>query len=47
MVHENLEEEQLRRNLELTDTERFHKMMRLIRIHLMLKNAKIDHNNDI
>jgi hypothetical protein len=40
---EELDNERLIANLKLTDTERFLKMTALIKLHLMLKKAKITH----
>jgi hypothetical protein len=40
---EELDNERLIANLKLTDTERFEKMMQLIKINLMLKKVKITH----
>jgi hypothetical protein len=40
---EQLAEERLIANLALTDTQRFEKMMQLIKINIMMKKAKITH----
>jgi hypothetical protein len=42
---EELAHERLIANLALTDTQRFEKMMRLIKMNMMLKKAKITHQS--
>jgi hypothetical protein len=47
-THKNIsftEEEKLQKKADMTYTERFHLLMRLIRINRMLKNATIIHSD--